>query len=129
MFTHTQQPTLDSRKTNNDEIVAQTMVQGRRVYTSFATKDMYAEFILSNEEGSDYCNELLYGDVATYLDLDCKLPVPELGFDTLEQFITGFNDILVKVYDEFLGQKLHPRMLKSKQNAEKGFSTSRSVTR
>ena len=82
MFTATQQPTLDSRKTNNDEIVVQTMVQNRRMYTSFATKDKYAEFILSDSEGSDFCNEILYNDVATYLDLDCPLQIPDLGFET-----------------------------------------------
>ena len=109
MFTYTQQPALDSRKTNNDEIIAQTTVQNRRVYTTFANKDKYAEFILSDKEGSEFCNELLYGNVSTFIDLDCKLQIPELGFETMQEFISGFNQILIKVYDEYLGLKLNKR--------------------
>ena len=111
MFSQIQQPALQSRETNADEIVAQTMVQGRRMYTTFATKDKYAEYILSNAEGSDFCNEVLYGDVATFLDLDCKLQIPELGFETIQEFISGFNDILVNVYDEYLGMELNKRSI------------------
>ena len=111
MFSQIQQPALQSRETNADEIVAQTMVQGRRMYTTFATKDKYAEYILSNAEGSDFCNEVLYGDVATFLDLDCKLQIPELGFETITEFISGFNEILVNVYDEYLGLELNKRSI------------------
>ena len=100
MFTTLQKPSLDSRKTNGDGIVAQTMVQGKRMYTTFSNADKYIDFINSGEDGSEFCNELLWGPVSTFFDLDCPLQVPELGFDSMSGFISGFNDLLVRVYDE-----------------------------
>ncbi|HIB94597.1 MAG TPA: hypothetical protein EYO60_09995 [Candidatus Lambdaproteobacteria bacterium] len=123
MFTQTQQPTLHSRKTNGDEIVAQTMVQNRRVYTTFANRDKYVEFILSDAEGAKHCNEVLYGPVHTFFDLDCPLQIPELGFDNILEFITIMNDLLIRVYSEYLGLELHARSILWSESCRKDKSS------
>ncbi len=102
-FTKTQAPTLANRERNNDEIVCQTFVQSTRMYTSFSTKDDYAQFILSDLEGSDTCNELIYSDCCTYLDLDCPLQLSELGYDSVTAFVDSFNDFIIRGYQTHLG--------------------------
>lgn len=105
-FTKTQAPTLENRERNKDHIVSQLFVQGTRLYTSFHTKDDYARFILSSEEGSNTCNELLYGDCKTFLDLDCPLQLSELGFPTVSDFQKKFTDFLITSYKTHLGLEL-----------------------
>ncbi len=105
-FTKTQAPTLQAREQNSDEIVAQLFVQNTRLYTSFSTKDEFAKFILSDEEGSDTCNELLYGPCATYLDLDCPLQLSELGYASVPEFVEKFDAFLILAYKKHLGVDL-----------------------
>ena len=105
-FTKFQKPTLESRERNNDQIVAQFYVQNTRMYTSFPTKDAYAQFILSKEEGSDTCNELIFAGAATFLDIDCPLQLSELGFQDTPDFVSQFNTFLMLNYETLLGVEL-----------------------
>jgi hypothetical protein len=102
-FTKTQGPTLETRKQNNDLIVAQCTVQNTRLYTSFPTPDAYAEFILSKTEGSDTANEVLWTSCNTFLDIDCPMPLHELGFSGVPDFVKQFNEFLIANFTLLLG--------------------------
>ena len=105
-FTRTQKPTLESRKRNDDQIVAQLFLQNTRMYTSFHTKDDYAQFILSKEEGSNTCNEVIFSSCATFLDIDRPLQLSELGFSDVPDFVKQFNSFLIQNYETLLGVKI-----------------------
>ena len=102
-YTKTQNPTLESRKRNQDSIVAQLSVENTRLYTSFHGPDDYAKFILSHEEGADTCNELIWTDCCTFLDIDCPLQLSELGFSDVPDFVNQFNQFLIENFSVLLG--------------------------
>ena len=109
-FTKTQAPILANRERNGDEIIAMCFVQGTRLYTAFPQKDDYARFILSSEEGADTCNELLYGDCATFLDIDCPLQLKDLGFSR-KDFVKTMNEFLIMGYKTHLGLELREHQI------------------
>ena len=112
-FTKKLVPTLETRKRNKDCIVAQLFVQNRRLYTSFATKDDYASFILSKDEGSDTCNEIAWlgSRVKTFLDIDCPLQLSELGFKDTSDFVKQFSAFLIENYKTLLGVTIKEHQL------------------
>ena len=100
---------LDQRAINQDEIVFSTHVSGCRMYRSFPSHDDYAEFVLSNADGSDFCNELLHKDCHTYIDLDSPSNLQSLGFASEQAFITAFNTLISKCFLKHLGVALGAR--------------------
>lgn len=95
-------------KKSTDEIVVNTFIQDHRMYGSFADKDEFARFILSEQPGSDFCNELLWTDSYSYCDLDCPHTLEEMGF-TEATFISEFNSILIAAHKTHLNIDLHSR--------------------
>lgn len=98
---------LLERETNLDEIVFSTQVSGCRMYSSLPDKDCYARFVLSDTDGSDFSNELLWCDCFAYMDLDSPSSLQELGF-TEPEFIEAFNGLLTGCFQEHLDVTLTP---------------------
>ena len=94
---------LDQRAINKDEIGFSTHVSGCRMYRSLPSHDDYAEFVLSDTDGSDFCNELLHKDCHTYIDLDSPSNLQSLGFASEQAFITAFNTLISKCFLKHLG--------------------------
>ena len=105
-----QNPCLIQRDINLDEIVFSTQVCGSRRYSSLPDKDCYARFVLSEKDGSAFCNELLWTDCFAYLDLDSPLELQSLGF-TQPEFITAFNALLTECFQKHLDVALAPHDL------------------
>ncbi len=99
---------ISERKTSADEMCFQTFLQGQRFYSCLPDKDEFAKFILSDESGSTFCNELLWSDTYGYLDLDCPYTLQEMGFSSENTFITAFSNILISSHKELLGVELRP---------------------
>ena len=108
MFFPKQNQCLEARATSGDEIVFQTFIQGSRRYTSLPTKDHYARFLLSGQHGADYCNELLFSDCHSFLDLDCPSTLEQLGWESEAAFIQAFNDLLITCFEKHLTVSLKP---------------------
>ena len=105
-FSNTQNPTLESRKRNQDSIVAQCTVQNKRLYTSFHSPDDYAKFILSAQEGSDTSNEVIWTSCNTFFDIDCPMSLDELGFSGVPDFVNQFNQFLIENFSLLLGVEI-----------------------
>ena len=103
MFSRTQAPVLQSRLKNQDELCAQTYIDGVRVYTSFSTVERYVSHLLSETPESHCSAELLWGPVHTYFDIDCEQTLSELGWKNMPEFIAKFNDLLLTCYEKYLG--------------------------
>jgi hypothetical protein len=97
-----QQPCLDQRLVSEDQICFCTFVEGRRMYGSVPDPDCYARFLLSEEAGANFSNELLWSDTHTYVDLDAPCTLEELGC-TLEGFMEAFNELLIDQFAKHLG--------------------------
>ncbi len=108
MFFPKQNQCLEARATSGDEIVFQTLIQGSRRYTSLPTKDHYARFLLSGQHGADYCNELLFSDCHSFLDLDCPSTLEQLGWESEAAFIQAFNALLITCFEKHLTVSLKP---------------------
>lgn len=106
-FFRKQKDCLEQRGVAKDAIVFCTFIDGVRHYSSVADHDQYARYILSDEPGSDYANELLWSDTHSYCDLDCPNTLKELGF-TQDQFIEAFSALLVRSFDKHLGVTITP---------------------
>ncbi len=106
MYWQKQNDMLAQRKTSDDQIAFQTHIQGQRMYSCCADKDEFAKFILS--QPFSYCNELLYSDCYSYVDLDSPNTLQELGFSDEIAFIQVFTDILISAHKEHLGVTLRP---------------------
>ena len=102
-----QQPCLDQRSVSGDQICFCTFVDGRRMYGSVPDPDCYARFLLSEEAGAPFSNELLWTDTHTYVDLDAPCTLEELGY-TLEAFIEAFNELLIDQFAKHLGVSIRP---------------------
>ena len=102
-----QKDALNQRAIAKDAIVFSTFIEGIRQYSSVADHDEYARYIMSDEPGSDYCNELLWGDTHSYCDLDCPNTLKQLGF-TQEEFVQAFSALLVESFDKHLGVSITP---------------------
>ena len=107
-FWRTQKPCLEHAQKNCDEIVFSTFLRGIRMYSSVSNKDEYAQFLLSDAEGSDCCCELLAGSTATYLDLDSPHTLEKLGFSSETEFINQFNQLLITTFKEHLDTVITP---------------------
>jgi hypothetical protein len=102
-----QKDALDQRAIAKDAIVFCTFIEGVRQYSSVADHDEYARYILSDEPGSDYANELLWSDTHSYCDLDCPHTLKQLGF-TQDEFVQAFSALLVESFDKHLGVTITP---------------------
>ena len=102
-----QKDCLEQRAIAKDAIVFCTFIEGIRHYSSVADHDEYACYILSEESGSDYCNELLWSHTHSYCDLDCPHTLKALGF-TQTEFVEAFSDLLVSSFDKHLGVAITP---------------------
>ena len=94
-----QSPALEHREQTGDEIVCQYFLEGSRVYTTFPDVHSYAKFILTE---NNTANELLYGAVHTFFDIDCKVTLSELGFSSVPEFVTKFTDFLIRGFGKHL---------------------------
>ena len=106
MYWQQQFQMLAQRKVADDQIAFQTHIEGCRVYSCCADKDEFAKFILSQPES--FCNELLWSDCYSYVDLDSPNTLEELGFTDENAFITLFSDILISTHKEHLNVDLRP---------------------
>ena len=116
-----QSPALEHREQTGDEIVCQYFLEGSRVYTTFPDVHSYAKFILSE---NDTANELLYGAVHTFFDIDSKVTLSDLGFDSVPEFVAKFmgcnpgtiSSILSgrKYYDSFTKETVEYTFSRSK---------------
>ncbi|HIB92462.1 TPA: hypothetical protein EYO57_35665 [Candidatus Poribacteria bacterium] len=106
-FFRKQKDCLEQRTIAKDAIVFCTFIEGIRHYSSVADHDEYARYILSEESGSDFCNELLWSDTHSYCDLDCPHTLQALGF-TQTEFVEAFSDLLVSSFDKHLGVAITP---------------------
>ena len=105
-----QQPCLDQRSVSGDQICFCTFVEGRRMYGSVPDQDCYARFLLSEEAGAPFSNELLWSDTHTYIDLDAPCTLAELGH-TLESFIEAFNELLIDQFAKHLEVVIKPSQI------------------
>ena len=99
-----QAPCLEHRNTTQDRIVFSTFLQGTRMYSSLPDADAYAQMILDD---SQFCNELLWTDCHSYLDLDAPTSLEGLGL-TENQFVEQFNALLVEQFNTHLGVVIAP---------------------
>ena len=92
-FTKRQKPCLDSAKRNKDQVVFAEQIKNGYKYASFSTQEQYAEYILA---GNTNCNEhLRESETHTYLDIDCKSSLEQLGF-TKDEFIQEFSKFVIE---------------------------------
>ena len=105
-----QQPCLDQREVSGDQICFCTFVEGKRMYGSVPDQDCYARFLLSEQAGAPFSNELLWSDTHTYIDLDAPCTLAELGH-TLESFIEAFNELLIDQFAKHLEVAIRPSQI------------------
>ena len=105
-----QQPCLDQRAVSGDQICFCTFVEGKRMYGSVPDQDCYARFLLSDQAGAPFSNELLWTDTYTYIDLDAPCTLAELGH-TLESFIEAFNELLIDQFAKHLEVAIKPSQI------------------
>ena len=107
MFFSKQSPCLAQREINNDEIVFSTHISGVRKYSSLPTKESYARFIMEDADGSGYCNELLFSNCHSYVDLDSPSTLQQLGWASEPEFMAAFENLLKVAFAKHLGVTLN----------------------
>ena len=103
----TQAQCFSHRETTGDQICFSTFVEGVRHYGTCTDHDHYAEYLLSDRPGSKHANELLWTSSRGFVDLDAPCSLQELG-KTQQEFIDGFNQILIDCHAKHLGVQLAP---------------------
>ena len=112
-FHSRQDPVLDTRLRNQDEVVFRTSIHGRFQYNCCPTLTDYARYIMSSDEGAKYCNELLYGHThAGWFDIDSPHTLHQLGHTTQDEFIRVAGDFIIREYREHLGVTVQPKHMR-----------------
>ena len=103
-FCRKQAPVLENRLQNKDEVVFVTSFSGVNfLYNTIPTQYDFAKFIMSDEPGAKYCNEMLFSHTCCgYIDIDCKESLLSLGFESESGFIQLINEFIKRCYLKYL---------------------------
>ena len=112
IFFKTQAAAFEHSQQNNDMVVCGIQNANRTYkYTSFSNQETYADFILSPHQDSKFVNEMLRGHTNTYLDIDTKCSLAELGFESTKEFVSVFSKFLQDVFKRYFDIKVKKKEL------------------
>ena len=105
-FFRTQSDMFEHAEQNQDQVLCAVELNGRGYkYTSFATQEAYADFILSGNDG-DFCNEMLRDATSSYFDIDSPSSLQSLGFTGQKQFLDKYTKAIQSAFKRYFNVKV-----------------------